>query len=214
MRSLSHYQGVLFFSASTIEQAAFHSLGSRSSLLKSPCSRVEQGADGPPILERADANKDNKLTLDELTSAATLLFDEIDKAKASNLDESAIGELPNAPFPAPNFGPPPSNKPGDPKIKDKTLKSNRQRDFRPSCTKFGVQSPFGGDNMQILNPLTPSLSRQSRSKGAERNCARSFSTLNATNSILSVLFQADMSMMIASPDSPAFASRRLSEDHL
>ena len=58
------------------------------------------------IVKRADADKDGKLTLDELVVAAEKLFDEFDKSKAGKLDESTFGAMLNELFPPPNFGPP------------------------------------------------------------------------------------------------------------
>ena len=60
-----------------------------------------------PILSRADANKDSKLTSEELVGAAGKLFDTFDKKKTGKLEESAFSELLTDLFPAPKFGPPP-----------------------------------------------------------------------------------------------------------
>ncbi|MFO0849172.1 MAG: CotH kinase family protein [Gemmataceae bacterium] len=58
------------------------------------------------IVRRADANKDEKVTADELVAAADKLFTEADKDKDGQLDgdevEAAIGLL----MPEPKFGPP------------------------------------------------------------------------------------------------------------
>ncbi|MBN9521181.1 CotH kinase family protein [bacterium] len=59
------------------------------------------------ILDRADADKDRKLTADELQSAARAAFDEFDRRKAGRLDEDEFADLLTAVFPAPKFGPPP-----------------------------------------------------------------------------------------------------------
>ncbi len=59
-----------------------------------------------PILKRADADKDGKVTREELVAAAGTLFDQSDRGKAGKLDETAFGELLNALFPMPNFGAP------------------------------------------------------------------------------------------------------------
>jgi hypothetical protein len=67
-----------------------------------------------PIVELADTDKDGKVTLDELVAAAEKLFDEFDKGKTGKLDETALGELLNALFPLPDFGPPGGN-PGEPR---------------------------------------------------------------------------------------------------
>lgn len=64
----------------------------------------------PPILTRADADKNKKLTLDELNLAAEKLWDEFDKRQTGVLDTPAFTELLNALFPPPNFGPPPTNR--------------------------------------------------------------------------------------------------------
>jgi spore coat protein CotH len=62
------------------------------------------------ILARADANKDGKLTAEELQAAAASVFDDFDKKKAGKLDEDAFAELLTAVFPAPKFQPPPKEK--------------------------------------------------------------------------------------------------------
>jgi spore coat protein H len=62
------------------------------------------------IVRRADADRDGKVTLEELVDAAGKLFDEFDKGKAGKLDEEAFGEMLTALFPLPNFGPPPPPK--------------------------------------------------------------------------------------------------------
>ena len=64
-----------------------------------------------PIMQRADADKDRKLTQDEMVAAAKALFDEFDKAKAGKLDEEVFAEMLNALFPPPKFGPPPGPPP-------------------------------------------------------------------------------------------------------
>lgn len=66
-----------------------------------------------PVLKRADADTDKKVTLDELVTAAEKLFAEFDKDKAGKLDENTFGDLLTALFPPPKFGPPP--KPPEPK---------------------------------------------------------------------------------------------------
>jgi hypothetical protein len=73
-----------------------------------------------PIVELADTDKDDKVTLDELVAAAEKLFDKFDKGKAGKLDETALGELLNALFPLPDFGPP-GLKPEGPKKEEKKL---------------------------------------------------------------------------------------------
>ncbi len=60
-----------------------------------------------PIFDRVDANKDGKLTSEELLTAAGAAFDAFDKAKAGKLDEDAFGEFLTDLFPLPKFGPPP-----------------------------------------------------------------------------------------------------------
>lgn len=59
------------------------------------------------IVKRADADKDGKLTRDELVAAAGTLFDEIDAAKGGKLDEVQVGTLFDKLFRMPAFGPPP-----------------------------------------------------------------------------------------------------------
>lgn len=59
------------------------------------------------IMTRADSDKDKKLTHDELVKATQKAFDEFDKSKAGALDDEEFGELLNAVFPLPAFGPPP-----------------------------------------------------------------------------------------------------------
>ncbi len=65
------------------------------------------------IMDRADADKDKKLTSEEMLSAAKAAFDEFDKKKGGRLDEEAFSDLLTTVFPAPKFGPPP----GPPKDK-------------------------------------------------------------------------------------------------
>jgi Ca2+-binding EF-hand superfamily protein len=60
-----------------------------------------------PILTRADANKDGKLTFEELLVAAGVIFDEFDKRKAGKLDEEAFAQLLTKLLPLPNVGRPP-----------------------------------------------------------------------------------------------------------
>ena len=62
-----------------------------------------------PILNRADADKDERLTADELLTAAGAIFGEYDKKKAGKLDEDAFAELLTSLLP--NFGPPPVSPP-------------------------------------------------------------------------------------------------------
>lgn len=59
------------------------------------------------IMDRADADKDRRLTSVELLTAARATFDEFDRRKAGKLDEDGFGDLLSAIFPAPKFGPPP-----------------------------------------------------------------------------------------------------------
>lgn len=66
-----------------------------------------------PIVQRADADKDKKLTQDEMVAAAKALFDEFDKAKAGKIDDEVFAEMLNALFPPQRFGPPPGG-PGGP----------------------------------------------------------------------------------------------------
>ena len=64
-----------------------------------------------PIFARADANKDGKLTVEELVKAAEMVFDEFDKTKAGKLDPGTFSDLLNAIFPPPG---PPGGKPMGP----------------------------------------------------------------------------------------------------
>ncbi len=57
------------------------------------------------IVQRADANKDKKVTLDELTAAGNTLFKEADKDKDGKLDDKELGEGVALLMPAPGFGP-------------------------------------------------------------------------------------------------------------
>lgn len=71
-----------------------------------------------PILTRADADKDGRLTRVELLAAAEALFDQFDKAKSGKLDEDAFSDLLSALFPLPNFAlpaKPPASRPGEEK---------------------------------------------------------------------------------------------------
>ncbi len=68
-----------------------------------------------PILKRADADKDGKLTLAEMEAAAKKLFDDFDKAKAGKIDEAKFAEMLNELFPQPNFGPPGGGPGGPPR---------------------------------------------------------------------------------------------------
>ena len=71
-----------------------------------------------PILTRADANKDGKLTPEELLAAAGAVFDEFDKAKTGKLDEEAFGDLLTSVFQPPNIdGPPPKGPAKDGKVR-------------------------------------------------------------------------------------------------
>jgi Ca2+-binding EF-hand superfamily protein len=56
-----------------------------------------------PIMKRADADKDRKLTRDELINAADKLFNEFDKAQSGQMSEESFGALLSALFPTPNF---------------------------------------------------------------------------------------------------------------
>jgi spore coat protein CotH len=59
------------------------------------------------VIRRADADKDGKVTLDELVAAAEALFKEADKNKDGKLDEKELGEAINLLTPPPQgFGPP------------------------------------------------------------------------------------------------------------
>ena len=58
------------------------------------------------ILERADADKDGKLTLKELLAAADSLFKEGDQNKNNALDEKELAAVAGKVMPMPEFGPP------------------------------------------------------------------------------------------------------------
>ena len=59
------------------------------------------------VFRRADADKDGKVTLEELLAAAEALFKECDKDKTGRLDEKGVAAGINLLFPAPPaFGPP------------------------------------------------------------------------------------------------------------
>jgi enterochelin esterase-like enzyme len=58
------------------------------------------------LVKRADADKDGKVTLDELLAAAKELFKECDKDGKGSLDEKQIADAINRLAPAPSFGPP------------------------------------------------------------------------------------------------------------
>lgn len=61
----------------------------------------------PVVLRRADADKDGKVTPEELLAAAEALFKECDKEKKGRLDEKGVAAGINLLFPAPPpFGPP------------------------------------------------------------------------------------------------------------
>jgi spore coat protein H len=65
------------------------------------------------IIRLADANKDGKVTLDELLAAAEKLFKEVDTSKDGKLNEKELGEGLNRLFaPPPGFGRPPGGGPG------------------------------------------------------------------------------------------------------
>ena len=59
-----------------------------------------------PIVQRADANKDGKISLDEFVAAAEALFQEADKEKKGRLEQSSIAAAINRLMPPPAFGPP------------------------------------------------------------------------------------------------------------
>lgn len=65
-----------------------------------------------PIVKRADADKDGKVTLAELTAAAGKLFDEFDRSKTGKLEESVLVDLLDRIFEMPTGPPgPPAKKP-------------------------------------------------------------------------------------------------------
>ncbi len=63
-----------------------------------------------PLLKRADADKDGKMTREEFLAAAQKLFDEWDKDKKGSVDEKQLAEGLNGLLPAP--GGPPERGPG------------------------------------------------------------------------------------------------------
>jgi spore coat protein H len=58
-----------------------------------------------PIVKRADADKDGKVTLDEFVNAAEALFKEADKDEKGYLDADRLAAGINLLFPPPGFGP-------------------------------------------------------------------------------------------------------------
>jgi spore coat protein CotH len=66
------------------------------------------------ILRRADADKDGRVTLDELVAAAEALFRECDKDNKGKLDEPAVAAGINRLFPPPPAFGPPGARPGPP----------------------------------------------------------------------------------------------------
>ncbi len=78
-----------------------------------------QDALAPPIaaavMKRADADKDGKLSLDELLAAAETVFKECDKDKSGTLDDEELPAAINLVMPPPpRFGPPGQNPEGGP----------------------------------------------------------------------------------------------------
>lgn len=63
-----------------------------------------------PIFARADANKDGKVTSEEMLAAAGEEFDAFDKGKAGKLEEDTFGAMLNKLFPFSKFAPPPPKK--------------------------------------------------------------------------------------------------------
>ncbi len=92
-----------------------------------------------PIFQRADANKNATVTLDELLAGATSVFKEVDADKSGALDEQELSKAFDVVFPRPQgpgggfggFGPPGFAPPG-------AGPANGNRDGRPA--------PRGGDN--------------------------------------------------------------------
>jgi hypothetical protein len=66
------------------------------------------------VLRRADADKDGRVTLDELVAAAEALFRECDKDKTGKLDERAVAAGINLLFPPPPAFGPPGGRPAPP----------------------------------------------------------------------------------------------------
>jgi spore coat protein CotH len=93
-----------------------------------PGNPMGRGAGAPPdgrlgtffarvVIQRADADKNGKVTLDELVTASEALFAEADKDKKGSLDEKQVGEAIGL-----LFRPPPAPKPAPPKDEKKKAK--------------------------------------------------------------------------------------------
>lgn len=67
------------------------------------------------IAKRADADKNGKVTQDELTAVAEKLFDDFDRGKTGALAQPSFRDLLTELFPAPGFGPPPRPMPEEKK---------------------------------------------------------------------------------------------------
>ena len=59
-----------------------------------------------PVVARADADKDGKVTAEEMAAAAGAIFDKYDKAKAGKFDTGVFADLLTELFPPPKFEPP------------------------------------------------------------------------------------------------------------
>lgn len=87
-------------------------------LLPTPPDGAPRGPFNPaeflsgPILARGDANKDKKVSSEELLAAAAALFDEFDRPKGGQVDEEKLGEMLGSLFPAQPFGGPRGGPPG------------------------------------------------------------------------------------------------------
>lgn len=103
------------------------------------------------IVKRADANKDEKVSLDELNSAAETLFKEIDKEKTGKLDEGLLAAGVNLLMPA--FGPPGGfgkgkNEPGKPgpKVSPADVKSYPDAGFYDTTVLRTIFLEFDNKN--------------------------------------------------------------------
>jgi spore coat protein H len=68
-----------------------------------------------PIVARADADKDKKVTSEEMVAAAGAIFDKYDKGKAGKIDSAVFADLLTELFPPPKFEPPAPPKKEEPK---------------------------------------------------------------------------------------------------
>jgi len=94
----------------TDEQGLIAALNKRFGPAQAPPGRPAGFLPGqmlaPPIMKLADADKDKKLSSEELLTAMEKLFDQFDRDKSGQLEEQPFGELLNTLFP--NLGGPPA----------------------------------------------------------------------------------------------------------